>query len=273
MAGNAVTDLVKGQGAPIEQRPILRGYISTGRPAPESFTDQVWVIAPGYSIDRPLGPCEWGAIHGAAMPAQGAEVVVSVDDKGIPTIVWWQGPQTSTTLPTVSTLPGEPVDGQEIVFQTTAMATGGVIWRFRYNAESASTHKWELQGGSALFTAPSGGGSLATASVAFSATSSVVGLTIPLAGEYELEFGARAYPFAQNQTMLVVPALSVGEASEASALEIDAAASVGNTGSRKLLASTVSAGQVFTLYYKKSSSIAEAEFSRRWLSALPIRVG
>lgn len=96
MAGNP-TALLKGQGDPIEQSPLVRGYVSTNRPAPGDFpkvgdtTNLLWVIVPGYTLQRPLGPCQWGAIHGATLPSQGAEVLVGFDEGNIPTVLWWAG--------------------------------------------------------------------------------------------------------------------------------------------------------------------------------------
>jgi len=99
MAGNAVTQLLQSRGDPVEQRSVLRGYVSTLLPAPTGFPEPgsdanlLWVITPEYSTDRPLGPCQWSADHGTSLPTQGAAVVVAIDAAGIPTVVWWEGMQ------------------------------------------------------------------------------------------------------------------------------------------------------------------------------------
>lgn len=87
------TELLR-DGAPTPQRPVCGGYVSRNQPAPTSFADDLWVILPEYSLERPYGPCEWGAIHGASLPAQEARVVVVFDDRNIPVVVWWQGEHT-----------------------------------------------------------------------------------------------------------------------------------------------------------------------------------
>jgi hypothetical protein len=61
---------------------------------PGSEENLLWVITPEYSTERPLGPCQWSADHGASLPAPGAAVVVAFDAQGIPTVVWWEGSQT-----------------------------------------------------------------------------------------------------------------------------------------------------------------------------------
>lgn len=99
MGGVNTTQLLASTGDPIEQPVLVRGYVSTVRPAPISFSEPVWVIVPGYSTDRPLGPCEWPAIHGASLPLQGAECVVGFDDQHKPTLVWWSGAYDEPKLP------------------------------------------------------------------------------------------------------------------------------------------------------------------------------
>ena len=77
--------------APIPQRQLVSGYVSRSRPAPATFTDPLYVIAPGYSLDFALGPCKWAALHGRTLPAQGAQALVAFDDQGVPVVVWWDG--------------------------------------------------------------------------------------------------------------------------------------------------------------------------------------
>jgi hypothetical protein len=87
------TELLR-DGGPTPQRLVVGGYVSRNRPAPVTFADELWVILPEYSLERLYGPCEWGAIHGATLPAQGARVVVIFDDRNIPVVVWWAGAHT-----------------------------------------------------------------------------------------------------------------------------------------------------------------------------------
>lgn len=90
------TVILRSQGDLTEQRLVVSGYVSTNRPAPTSFGDTLWVILPLYSLERPFGPCEWGAIHGDALPQQGAAVTIIFDEQNIPVVVWWQGENIDT---------------------------------------------------------------------------------------------------------------------------------------------------------------------------------
>ena len=110
MSGNKVTELLQSRGDFVEQPPVIRGYVSgavgaSGAliTAPAAFPtlgseqNLLWVLAPEYSTTRPLGPCQWPAIHGTRLPAQFAKVVVTVDTEGVPTVVWWEGAQKEPT--------------------------------------------------------------------------------------------------------------------------------------------------------------------------------
>ena len=93
-----VTALLKGQAEPIEQRSLIRCYVSVNRPAPTAFPtaaetekgeNLLWVLSPGDVT--PLGPCEWPACHGSALPKQGAECIVAFDENNKPVVIWWEG--------------------------------------------------------------------------------------------------------------------------------------------------------------------------------------
>lgn len=58
---------------------------------------------------------------------------------------------------TVSVLPASPYDGQEVLFQNTAMGNDGIIWRLRYRAAISDAYKWEFLGGAALYSEGAGG--------------------------------------------------------------------------------------------------------------------
>ena len=142
MSGNHVTELVKGRGEVVEQRPVLRGYISafvgtskgkqittpSAFPIPGGEHNLAWVVTPEYSTVRPLGPCQWTAEHGSRLPKQFAKCVVSMDDEGIPTIVWWEGEQKEPEGGGGGTYSaGEGLELKEIVGKVFAIAPKGVL--------------------------------------------------------------------------------------------------------------------------------------------------
>src|ERR1039458_5423996 len=77
----------------VQQPAVEDGYVSTVQPAPVAFTDKLYVIVPEHSTTVPLGPCEWGAIHGSALPKQGARCQVACGGEELPRVVWWEGAQ------------------------------------------------------------------------------------------------------------------------------------------------------------------------------------
>jgi hypothetical protein len=96
----------------------------------------------------------------------------------------------TVSIPTVTTLPVSPVDGQEIYFLVSDL--GDVvsgIWHLRYRATSMQPYKWEFAGGEPMFRELDG-------SVAGTTTNVWTGrdgptLTVPLAGVYEVSWGAQ----------------------------------------------------------------------------------
>ena len=107
MSANKVTELLQSRGDFTPQPPAIRGYVSGAvgpsnalLTAPEGFptvggeTNLLWVVSPEYDLTRPLGPCQWGAIHGATLPAQYAACVILIDNEQQPTVVWWEGSHT-----------------------------------------------------------------------------------------------------------------------------------------------------------------------------------
>jgi hypothetical protein len=85
----------------------------------------------------------------------------------------------------VTTLPANPVDGQEVYY--VADAANGVLWRLCYNAASASVSKWEFVGGPELVAGTDGGGANTTLGAAYTETLLTnPGIVLPLRGDYDL---------------------------------------------------------------------------------------
>lgn len=85
--------------------------------------------------------------------------------------------------PIFTALPSSPVDGQVINYQ--ADANNGVIWRFRYNAASVSSFKWEFIGGSSLSAGPAG--DITTAATSYVAMTGGPTIVLPFSGDYDIE--------------------------------------------------------------------------------------
>lgn len=98
----------------------------------------------------------------------------------------------SPISPSVTALPASPVDGQEIYY--VADATNGVVWHLKYRTASASAYKWEFIGGTAILVRNDTTEAFAGGSGYQNSTtnSGITGpdLTIPLSGNYAVEFGA-----------------------------------------------------------------------------------
>jgi len=108
---------------------------------------------------------------------------------GVPTTgqtVQWNGtawvPATSLTSYGTS-LPGSPIDGQEAIL-VDSTTNPSYQWRFRYNAGSSSSFKWEFIGGVELSSEGAGGAMTAVNGWQIWTTSPPADLTYPRSGDY-----------------------------------------------------------------------------------------
>lgn len=109
------------------------------------------------------------------------------------TDVIWIDTSTTGYIETVSVLPSSPYDGQIIDLQTAAMATDGIVWRFKYRAGSASAYKWEFVGGPAWVNTGGGGNVSTGGATTYGDPAGGTGsVTIPAAGDYCVEYTARS---------------------------------------------------------------------------------
>jgi hypothetical protein len=172
----------------------------------------------------------------------------------------------------VSALPGSPVDGQEVYFN--ADAANGVKWHLRYNAGSASAYKWEFIGGSALHAAVDAGEGTTSATYTDLAT---VGpsITLPLAGDYDVEAGAQLWNSAAGNDALMSYQIGATAAVDLDGIMNRAAAAnaplvhlVQTRRKTGLAASTALVAK-----YKAVGGGGVGSFQVRRLRAIPVRVG
>jgi len=164
-----------------------------------------------------------------------------------------------------TSLPASPVDGQEytLVDSTT---TPTYTWRFRYNAGSSSSYKWEFVGGAPL-TAQSG---------AFSPTGdstwrSGVSVTMARAGEYQVQAGFFVQPTPAGATIYSGPGVNGGSAG-AAAVQYQSVANANTTAQGFFLLVTVpAAGGVINGMYNATGACV-ASSGQASLTIIPKRV-
>jgi hypothetical protein len=174
------------------------------------------------------------------------------------------------TPPLVDTLPGGS-DGQEVIFQTAAMAAVGTAWHLRYRAASPLAYKWEFVGGAALYANVAGTLSMSTLG-GYEDGASYVDLTVPASGLYDI------YGFMR---VVSTTTQDVG-----SRIRYSGGATSGGTlgGTRKMIANedvlVIAQGRVTstlagarTYRMQHMSQTASADFSGRFMYATPVALG
>ena len=178
-------------------------------------------------------------------------------------------PVTTPQVVTTS-LPSSPVDGQECYF--VADATNGIVWHLKYRSASASTHKWELVGGSHLYAGPLGSVS-STASFPIVITGGP-SLTLPLPGDYQIDFGVYGQcTSAPNVTMYAQPAKNGSAFSQYASWSMTQPANAGQELARSDSAANLIAGDVITVQAGPGAAGPGTSWSLAWLKIRPTRVG
>jgi len=175
------------------------------------------------------------------------------------------------SVPLVSSLPTSPVDGQVIDFL--ADATNGVIWRLRYRAASASAYKWEFVGGSPLYALRTPPGNVTSGTYTdLTEAANQPTLTLPLAGDYDVQIGMDAGNTAVDQEVFMSYTIGGSGASDN-----DVCKFFGPTASGKRIGvssrrrKTGLGAVVLTAKYRVGAGTGVVE--NRYIQATPVRVG
>jgi hypothetical protein len=184
--------------------------------------------------------------------------------------------------PIVSTLPGSPFNGQEILFQNAAMASIGALWQLKYRTAAAGSYKWECKGGTYLIASvDTSSSTLSTSSFAAPGTGTVGPVvTVPLAGDYDVTMGFRAARPTSTTAGVTYPAYMGFARGAAAVADADIITTRTDTGSlAPLLASGfggrvstfATAGEVLTAKYQAVDTTIAVLY--RSLGIRPVRVG
>lgn len=182
------------------------------------------------------------------------------------------GGSTQDRVMRVDTLPSSPSDGDEVYYQSAAMLSAGVpAWHLKYNLAMSGSYKWEVLSAKGLTSEQQNydaGNSDSVTSTSFVSMPSNSGpaITVPLAGDYDIEI------MAQLQGNAVL-SYSIGAATAADGDGILNAAS-GSNGNpyRKRRKTGIAASSAITAKQRSLDGSAGVTL-RRAMFVTPIRVG
>ena len=185
----------------------------------------------------------------------------------------------ATSATFVTSLPGSPVDGQEVFYQSTTAGTGGAsnsmadvgaVWHLRYRSASTSAYKWEFVGGGP--TTGVGSGETGFTSSAFR-TNGQASLTLPaVAGDYFITL--QAYLVSDSAIANNVLCVLFDDATQTSLELIHVASGQYDAGvqARTARLDAVSASSVLTTKHQTLNSVA-SNIAGIQIAVTPIRVG
>lgn len=172
-----------------------------------------------------------------------------------------------------TTLPTSPVDRQEHIL-VDSITVPTYQWRFRYNAGSAQTDKWEFVGGSpALVEITTAETTTSTSYVALSTAGP--NFALPRAGVYMVENGFKT---GGGNEDLAIMSFDIGGTGAVDGDSVQGRGggfqtgsfSTDNSPSRSRVKAGLTAVTLTSKY--KSSGGGTARFSNRWLKITPVRV-
>jgi hypothetical protein len=169
-----------------------------------------------------------------------------------------------------TSLPGSPTDGQEytLVDSTTSPT---YQWRFRYNAGSSNTDKWEFVGGVGGFSQVATAETLPSAGSYVALSTAGPSFALPRAGVYIIEIGAKFNAGAASHTGRM--SYDIGGTGA-----VDADSTYEGTGSGDQYSSSIMRAQqktgltAVTLTAKYKATATSDGFEFRWMKITPVRV-
>jgi hypothetical protein len=166
----------------------------------------------------------------------------------------------------VTAIPSTGVEDQVILFQ----AAAGVVWQFRYRANSGSSYPWEFIGGGSLFAHVAANQTTASGVYADLATAGP-DITLPLAGEYDVEIGCGASNNTLAQESFMSYAIGATPAADADLCKWYAPDASNKRVSIMSMRRKTIAPVLLRAKYRVGGGTGS--FEDRWMRVSPLRVG
>lgn len=177
------------------------------------------------------------------------------------------------SAPVVTALPTAPANGQECNLRVKDVGGNTIaMWHLVYCSDEPGNYKWVYTGGAALFSYVDGNAVINTRGYAAYGGPSLV---LPLAGDYEVSYGARAIADAGAGGHDVQASYSVNGAAPIDDDGINSYSAGGTSNAMNSVRTRTKVGLPVgcTLVEQAYSDVGNAGLSARWLRAVPRRVG
>ena len=171
--------------------------------------------------------------------------------------------------PYVTSLPASPYDGQEVYYKVEE----GVVWHLRYNASSGNTYKWEYLGGPPKRVEANTSRSPTSTGDWYGLVTDGASpaLTFPLAGIYDVQWGAEVYTPANTYIYMGVNMSGAGTWKSVLAGSSTTANRYSTPMRETRTTVNAAAGGTLACYYNANSTSTAVAY--RHLSIRPVSVG
>jgi len=166
-------------------------------------------------------------------------------------------------------LPTTPINGQEAIL-VDSVTNPSYQWRFRYNSSSTSAYKWEFIGGAPAQNEILTSEGVVTSNLYADMPTPGPSVTVPRAGEYDIEFSAEIVKQTATGYAYYTPKLGAAATNDNDAAKIYDLAGNNKRVARKIRR-TLAAGDLVKMQYKGSDANQVAAMLRN-LHIVPARV-
>ena len=185
-----------------------------------------------------------------------------------PAVVDWVPLGGVGSLPYATSLPASPVDGQEAVL-VDSVTNPAWIWKFRFNAQSIHSHKWEFVGGTDMSSGPQG--DVQYPGTAHTPWAGGPGFNAPRAGDYDIDFGCFVQSIGAGGAFDINVAVFVNPAESQPIKLISTTQYTGSNISGSIYWPTMASGLLVMLMYWGSTATT-VNYARGWIRMRPRRI-
>lgn len=171
----------------------------------------------------------------------------------------------------LTALPGSPTNGQEILYQTAGMAAvGWGPWTLRYDSSLGGVSKWKILTADVRITREEGNGASGGTGGYVDFSDALPAIPLPVAGDYEAEFGASPFHSTSGGQISIVPVATGLPADSANEILFRSPGANSCTAS---MSRRISASMSGVLKLQFTQTVAGGIVSHRWVAVRPLRVG
>lgn len=171
----------------------------------------------------------------------------------------------------VTSLPSNPIDGQEVYFDRDPSSARDK-WHLRYDSSKSGSYKWEVLGAKPIYSHAQDSTQVTSSSATYATGVTPLGVTAPLAGIYVVRHGAQIiYSSPGSDYGYQSFQVGAGTASDDDAVQSTLSTWVSQATERQ--ATVSAAATTVNTVLRVGNNAHTATYQKRWIAIMPLWVG